>query len=200
MNRKLLAVTKRIEDRNGALREQYLESISVLKARGKSTNIGCSNLAHVVAAMPEKEKGLIIESKRLNIGVINAYNDMLSAHEPYENYPELIRKSARKNGATAQVAGGVAAMCDGITQGREGMNLSLFSRDIIAMSTAVGLSHDVFDAAIMLGICDKIVPGLLIGALQFGHLPTTYIPAGPMVSGLSNVEKNGFAKIMLKIK
>jgi phosphogluconate dehydratase len=131
-----------------------------------------------------------VAEKAPNIGIVNAYNDMLSAHAPYQQYPDLIKTEARKHGATAQVAGGVPAMCDGVTQGTAGMELSLFSRDVIAMSTAVSLSHDVFDCALMLGVCDKIVPGLLIGALQFGHLPTVFVPAGPMTSGLSNNAKS----------
>jgi dihydroxyacid dehydratase/phosphogluconate dehydratase len=129
-------------------------------------------------------------SHRERTGVVTAYNDLLSAHAPLQHYPDLVKDEARKWGATAQVAGGVPAMCDGVTQGTPGMELSLFSRDVIAMSTAVSLSHDVFDAALMLGVCDKIVPGLLIGALHFGHLPTVFVPAGPMVSGLSNNEKS----------
>ena len=131
----------------------------------------------------------IQQAGHLNIGIVTAYNDMLSAHQPYENYPKIIRAAANKEGATVQVAGGVPAMCDGVTQGQDGMDLSLFSRDVIALSTAVSLSHDLYDAVVCLGICDKIVPGLLIGALSFGHLPTIFIPAGPMPSGLPNKEK-----------
>jgi phosphogluconate dehydratase len=159
--------------------------------------MGCANVAHAFAAMPDADKtrvtGLdkfkIVEEKGANIGIVNAYNDLLSAHAPLQHYPDLVKVEARKHGATAQVAGGVPAMCDGVTQGTAGMELSLFSRDAIAMATAVSLSHDVFDAALMLGVCDKIVPGLLIGALHFGHLPTVFVPAGPMTSGLPNNEK-----------
>ena len=151
--------------------------------------MGCANLAHAVAGSPLDDRFKIVAKRAPNIGIVTAYNDMLSAHTPMKNYPDLIKEEARKHGATAQVAGGVPAMCDGVTQGTTGMELSLFSRDVIAMSTAVALSHDMFDAALLLGVCDKIVPGLLIGALHFGHLPTVFVPAGPMPSGLSNKEK-----------
>ena len=151
--------------------------------------LGCANLAHAVAAMPDADKMSIVEARAPNIGVVTAYNDMLSAHQPYERFPAVIRDAARALGATAQVAGGVPAMCDGITQGLPGMDLSLFSRDTIAMGTAIALSHDVFDGALLLGICDKIVPGLLIGALHFGHLPCVFVPGGPMASGIPNAEK-----------
>ncbi len=151
--------------------------------------MGCANLAHAVAGSPADDRFKIVAERAPNIGIVTAYNDMLSAHTPLKNYPDLIKEEARKHGATAQVAGGVPAMCDGVTQGTAGMELSLFSRDVIAMSTAVALSHDMFDAALMLGVCDKIVPGLLIGALHFGHLPTVFVPAGPMPSGISNKEK-----------
>ncbi len=151
--------------------------------------MGCANAAHAYAAMPAHDKLVLRQERAPHLGVITAYNDMLSAHQPYENYPERIRRSARHAGATAQVAGGVPAMCDGITQGEDGMELSLFSRDVIALATAVGLSHRVFDAALFLGVCDKIVPGLLMGALQFGHLPAVFVPAGPMTSGLANDAK-----------
>ena len=151
--------------------------------------MGCANVAHAFAGMPGNDKLRVVAERAPNIGIVTAYNDMLSAHTPLQHYPDLIKDEARKNGATAQVAGGVPAMCDGVTQGTAGMELSLFSRDVIAMATAVSLSHDVFDAALMLGVCDKIVPGLLIGALQFGHLPTVFVPAGPMTSGLSNNAK-----------
>ena len=151
--------------------------------------MGCANVAHAFAAMPGTDKWRIVVERAPHLGVVTAYNDMLSAHQPFEDYPALIREEARRLGATAQVAGGTPAMCDGITQGEPGMELSLFSRDVIAMSTAVALSHDVFDAALLLGVCDKIVPGLLIGALHFGHLPCVFVPAGPMGSGLANREK-----------
>ena len=148
--------------------------------------MGCANVAHAFAAMPANDKLRVVAQRAPNIGVVTAYNDMLSAHQPYEGFPALIRDEARKLGATVQVAGGVPAMCDGVTQGLPGMELSLFSRDTIAMSTAIALTHDVFDAALLLGVCDKIVPGLLIGALHFGHLPCVFVPAGPMSTGLSN--------------
>jgi phosphogluconate dehydratase len=151
--------------------------------------MGCANMAHTTAALPAADKLVIHAERAPHVGIVSAYNDMLSAHQPYEHYPELLRGHARAIGATAQVAGGVPAMCDGITQGAEGMELSLFSRDVIALGTAVALSHKVFDAALMLGVCDKIVPGLFMGALQFGHLSTVFVPAGPMVSGLSNDAK-----------
>ena len=151
--------------------------------------MGCANLAHAVAGSPLDDRFKIVAERAPNIAIVTAYNDMLSAHTPFKNYPDLIKDEARKHGATAQVAGGVPAMCDGVTQGTAGMELSLFSRDVIAMSTAVALSHDMFDAALLLGVCDKIVPGLLIGALHFGHLPTVFVPAGPMPSGISNKEK-----------
>ncbi len=152
--------------------------------------LGCANVAHAFAAMPANDKLRVVVEKAPNIGIVTAYNEMLSAHQPYVNYPDIIRNEAHKYGATVQVAGGVPAMCDGITQGEPGMELSLFSRDTIAMSTAIALSHDVFDAALLLGICDKIVPGLLIGALQFGHLPCVFVPAGPMSTGIDNTSKS----------
>jgi len=153
--------------------------------------VSCSNMAHVAAAAGEDKADILAQSDTLkpNIAIVTAYNDMLSAHQPYEGYPQLIKAAARQAGATAQVAGGVPAMCDGVTQGRPGMELSLFSRDIIALSTAVALSHNVYDAALCLGVCDKIVPGLVMGALAFGHLPVIFVPAGPMSSGLPNAEK-----------
>ena len=151
--------------------------------------MGCANLAHAVAGMPLDDRFKVVTERAPNIAIVTAYNDMLSAHTPLKNYPDLIKTEARKHGATAQVAGGVPAMCDGVTQGTAGMELSLFSRDVIAMATAVALSHDMFDAALLLGVCDKIVPGLLIGALHFGHLPMVFVPAGPMPSGISNKAK-----------
>jgi phosphogluconate dehydratase len=184
-------VTQRIRERSKSAREAYLQRLDIAANRPRGADrLGCANVAHAFAALPSNDKFKVVAEKAPNIGIINAYNDMLSAHAPYQNYPDLIKIEARKNGATAQVAGGVPAMCDGVTQGTPGMELSLFSRDVIAMSTAVSLSHDVFDCALMLGVCDKIVPGLLIGALQFGHLPTVFVPAGPMTSGLSNTAKS----------
>ena len=199
-NAVLNRVTQQIELRSQANRSAYLSRINAQRELGKSNQVGCSNLAHVTASMPEPDKRLMITAKNYNLGIVTSYNDMLSAHKPYENYPPYIRQTARKYGVTTQVAGATPAMCDGITQGREGMELSLFSRDIIAMSTAVGLSHDVFDAVILLGICDKIVPGLLIGALQFGHLPMLFIPAGPMESGLPNNEKKRIRQLFVEDK
>jgi phosphogluconate dehydratase len=153
------------------------------------SQLSCTNLAHVVAASPLKEKNILVQLKQPNIGIVSAYNDMLSAHQPYQIYPELFKQMVAQYGATAQMAGGVPAMCDGITQGQLGMELSLLSRDVIAMSTAVALSHNTFDGVLCLGICDKIVPGLLIGALKFGHLPCIFIPSGPMSTGIKNAEK-----------
>ncbi|MDB6000938.1 MAG: phosphogluconate dehydratase [Rhizobacter sp.] len=151
--------------------------------------MGCANVAHAFAGMPTEDKFRIVVEKKPNIGIVTAYNDMLSAHQPYEGYPALIRDEAHRQGASAQVAGGVPAMCDGVTQGLPGMELSLFSRDSIAMGCAIALTHDVFDAALLLGICDKIVPGMLIGALHFGHLPCVFVPGGPMGTGISNDKK-----------
>jgi len=161
----------------------------VNRPRG-ADRLGCANVAHAFAAMPANDKLRVVVEKAPNIGIVTAYNEMLSAHQPYVNYPDIIRDEAHKYGATVQVAGGVPAMCDGITQGEPGMELSLFSRDTIAMGTAIALSHDVFDAALLLGVCDKIVPGLLIGALQFGHLPCVFVPAGPMSTGIDNTTKS----------
>ncbi len=190
MNKTLLDVTARIKARSAASRERYLDLIERMAGRQRGVQrLGCANVAHAVAAMPANDKLRIVAEKAPHLGIVTAYNDMLSAHQPYEGYPAIIRDEVHRQGATAQVAGGVPAMCDGVTQGTPGMELSLFSRDTIAMGTAVALSHDVFDAALLLGICDKIVPGLLIGALHFGHLPCVFVPAGPMSSGLSNNDK-----------
>ncbi|CAM3593685.1 phosphogluconate dehydratase [Paracidovorax anthurii] len=183
-------VTQRIRERSAATRAAYLEQLAFHARRDRGADrLGCANVAHAFAGMPGNDKFRVVAEKARNIGIVTAYNDMLSAHAPLQHYPDLIKAEARAHGATAQVAGGVPAMCDGVTQGTPGMELSLFSRDVIAMATAVSLSHDVFDAALMLGVCDKIVPGLLIGALHFGHLPTVFVPAGPMTSGLSNNAK-----------
>ncbi len=183
-------VTERIRARSAALRSAYLARVDAAIARPRGAErMGCANVAHAFAALPAHDKLRVVSERAPNLAVVSAYNDMLSAHQPYEGYPALIRDEARRHGATAQVAGGVPAMCDGVTQGLPGMELSLFSRDTIAMGTAVALSHDVFDAALLLGVCDKIVPGLLIGALHFGHLPCVFVPAGPMSSGLSNTAK-----------
>jgi phosphogluconate dehydratase len=189
LNATVARVTDRIIERSKPRRRRYLELIGEQKERGISRpRMSCGNFAHGFAAAGD-DKGTIRTLAGPNIGIVTAYNDMLSAHQPYGRYPEQIRIFAREAGATAQVAGGVPAMCDGVTQGQPGMDLSLFSRDVIAMSTAVALSHGMFDAAALLGICDKIVPGLLIGALRFGHLPALLIPGGPMPSGLPNKEK-----------
>ncbi|MDX3901546.1 MAG: phosphogluconate dehydratase [Sphingobium sp.] len=182
-------VTERIVQRSAPRRRQYLDLIE--RGRDAGTNrdkLSCGNLAHGFAASGE-DKPVIRTGQAMNIGIVTAYNDMLSAHQPYGRYPEAIKIAAREVGATAQVAGGVPAMCDGVTQGQAGMDLSLFSRDTIALATAIALSHAMFEGNLMLGICDKIVPGLLIGALRFGHLPTILVPAGPMPSGLANKEK-----------
>ena len=182
-------VTQRIVERSRPTRDAYLDLIARERDSGVDRpTLSCGNLAHGFAAAGE-DKRAIRDGKAMNIGIVTAYNDMLSAHQPYGRYPEQIKLFAREVGATAQVAGGVPAMCDGVTQGQRGMELSLFSRDTIALSTAIALSHGMFEAAALLGICDKIVPGLLIGALRFGHLPTILVPAGPMPSGLANKEK-----------
>jgi phosphogluconate dehydratase len=183
-------VTARIAERSRRLREAYLAKIDAAIARDAPARqrLSCGNLAHAFAASGS-DKDALKGGRKPNIGIVTAYNDMLSAHQPMEHYPTLIRMAARNAGGSAQVAGGVPAMCDGVTQGQIGMELSLFSCDAVALATAVSLSHETFDAALMLGVCDKIVPGLLIGALSFGHLPTLFVPAGPMPSGLPNKEK-----------
>jgi phosphogluconate dehydratase len=184
------AVTERIIARSRGGRRRYLDKIDQAVANTpKRKALGCANIAHGFAACNPQDKNALRNGAAPNLAIVTAYNDMLSAHQPFETYPELIRKAARAAGGTAQVAGGVPAMCDGVTQGETGMELSLFSRDVIALSTAVALSHQMFDAAVYLGVCDKIVPGLIIGALSFGHLPAVFIPAGPMTSGLPNDEK-----------
>lgn len=182
-------VTEQIVGKSKDSRSRYLDLIARQREEGvHRPNLSCGNLAHGFAASGD-DKAAIRSGQAMNIGIVSAYNDMLSAHQPYGRYPEQIKIFAREAGATAQVAGGVPAMCDGVTQGQDSMELSLFSRDIIAMSTAVALSHGMFEGALLLGICDKIVPGLLIGALRYGHLPTILVPAGPMPSGLANKEK-----------
>jgi phosphogluconate dehydratase len=184
------AVTERIAERSRGSRAAYLERTAA-QAGGEPARkrLSCTNLAHGFAASAALDKEALKELRWPNLAIVTAYNDMLSAHQPYERFPGLIRAAARASGATAQVAGGVPAMCDGVTQGQPGMELSLFSRDVIAMSTGIALSHGMFDAALCLGVCDKIVPGLLIGALSFGHLPAVFVPAGPMPSGVPNKEK-----------
>jgi phosphogluconate dehydratase len=189
MNPVVEAVTERVIERSKTTRATYLDLIARQRDEGTNRhNLACGNLAHGFAASGE-DKDVIKRGTAMNIGIVTAFNDMLSAHQPYGRYPEAIKLYAREVGATAQVAGGVPAMCDGVTQGQAGMDLSLFSRDVIALSTAVALSHAMFEGALLLGICDKIVPGLLIGALRFGHLPMIFVPGGPMPSGLPNKEK-----------
>ena len=186
----LAEVTERIMERSKDLRSAFMDRAERYRStEPRRKKLSCANYAHVVAASTNDDKLQQALDAVPNIGVVTSYNDMLSAHQPFHDYPEKIRAAARKFGATSQVAGGVPAMCDGVTQGRPGMELSLFSRDVIAMATAVSLSHDAFDAGLMLGVCDKIVPGLVIGALSFAHLPIIFVPAGPMSSGLPNPEK-----------
>lgn len=190
MNSTIVEVTERIIERSLVSRGEYLDKIAAARSNGASrSRLSCGNIAHAYAASEEQDKSVLAVDRAANLAIISSYNDMLSAHQPFEDYPEIIKKAAREAGAVAQFAGGVPAMCDGVTQGRDGMELSLFSRDLIAMATSVALSHDMFDGVICLGVCDKIVPGLLIGALAFGHLPAVFVPAGPMLTGLSNSEK-----------
>ena len=190
MKQAIAKITDRIRERSQPTRSAYLARIDALAGRRRGTDrMGCANIAHAFAAMPQNDKLRIVRERAPNVGIVTAYNDMLSAHQPYEQFPAVLRDEAHRHGATVQVAGGVPAMCDGVTQGLPGMELSLFSRDTIAMATAIALTHDVFDAALLLGVCDKIAPGLLIGALHFGHLPCVFVPAGPMSTGLSNKEK-----------
>lgn len=190
VNATVAKVTERIKERSKPTRELYLERINAKASQGpKRSTLSCGNLAHGFAACGPSDKDNLTGDQVPNLGIITAYNDMLSAHQPFETYPALIKQAAREASGVAQVAGGVPAMCDGVTQGQAGMELSLFSRDVIAMAAAVGLSHDMFDAAVYLGVCDKIVPGLTIAALTFGHLPAIFIPAGPMTTGQSNEDK-----------
>jgi phosphogluconate dehydratase len=185
------AVTERIRQRSAPVRGRYLDQIRRMGERApRRHKLGCANIAHAIAACGPQDKAGLEGQGALAIGIVTAYNDMLSAHQPYEDYPKIIREAVRAAGGVAQVAGGVPAMCDGVTQGFAGMELSLFSRDTIALGTAIALSHDTFDGALALGICDKIVPGLLMGALAFGHLPMIFVPAGPMTTGASNEEKS----------
>ena len=189
-DKRIDAVTKRLIERSKPGREAYLERIAAAAGKGPHrTVLSCANLAHGFAACGVSDKAALAGDIVPNIGIITAYNDMLSAHQPYEAFPALIKMAAKEAGGVAQVAGGVPAMCDGVTQGEPGMELSLFSRDAIAMAAGIGLSHNMFDAAMFLGVCDKIVPGLVIAALAFGHLPAVFVPAGPMPSGLPNDEK-----------
>ncbi len=189
LNPTLEAVTERIVERSRKTRGVYLDRMAQAAAEGpRRAHLSCGNQAHAYAAMDEK--ATLSEGRAPNLGIVTAYNDMLSAHQPFERFPDLIRKAAVANGATAQVAGGVPAMCDGVTQGQVGMELSLFSRDVIALATGVALSHNTYDAAVYLGVCDKIVPGLIIAAATFGYIPGVFLPAGPMTSGLPNDEKS----------
>ena len=191
MKQSIIEITERIIEKSKPTRSSYLQRVKDMQNRTRGADrMGCANVAHAIAALPKNDKLKIVEEKKPNLGIVTAYNDMLSAHKPYEDYPKIIRNFAANYGATAQVASGVPAMCDGVTQGEPGMELSLFSRDTIAMSSSIGLSHDVFDGVLMLGICDKIVPGLLISALHFGHLPTVFVPAGPMSTGIDNTTKS----------
>jgi phosphogluconate dehydratase len=185
-----LEVTERIKARSRDSRADYLDRMEAARAAGPGrAKLSCANFAHAFAASPEGDKATMRNPAAPNLAIVSSYNDMLSAHQPLERFPAIIKAAAREVGATAQYAGGVPAMCDGVTQQQPGMELSLFSRDVIAMATAVALTHDAFDGALMLGVCDKIVPGLFIGAATFGHLPTIFVPAGPMTSGVSNAEK-----------
>ena len=195
VNQKLINIKDRIEERSKDSRSEYLKKIKFSSEQSKSArnNMGCSNIAHAFASCDKAQQNQGANGGTV-IGVVSAYNDMLSAHAPLKDYPDIIKNSAEKRNAIARVAGGVPAMCDGITQGEPGMELSLFSRDVIALSTAVAFSHNVFDAGICLGVCDKIVPGLVIGALSFGHLPIAMLPAGPMPTGISNEEKSSNRK------
>jgi phosphogluconate dehydratase len=191
MNSVIEEVTERITQRSKPFRQAYLDRIEQARQKGpQRTALDCANIAHAIAACNHADKETLAGLDKPNIGIISAYNDMVSAHEPYYRVPEIIKKEVAGAGGVAQFAGGVPAMCDGATQGRAGMELSLMSRDVIAMSTAVGLSHNMFDGMLMLGVCDKIVPGLLMGALSFGHLPAVFVPAGPMTSGIPNKEKS----------
>ena len=186
----IASITERIRERSRVARAEYMLRIEEARGRGTARGtLSCGNLAHGFAAAPIGDKLRLRDPRAVNVGIVTSYNDMLSAHQPFGGYPDLIKQAARELGCTAQVAGGVPAMCDGVTQGQPGMELSLFSRDVIALATAVALSHNMFEAALCLGTCDKIVPGLLIGSLSFGHLPVVFAPAGPMSSGLPNKEK-----------
>ncbi|WP_339012707.1 phosphogluconate dehydratase [Aeromonas popoffii] len=184
------SVTARIRERSAARRQAFLARIQRQAEQGKTrAALACGNLAHAVAACSSDEKGRILDMTRANVGIVTAYNDMLSAHQPYQGYPDIIKAALAELGHSAQVAGGVPAMCDGVTQGQPGMDMSLFSRDLIAQATALSLSHNTFDATLLLGICDKIAPGQIMGALSHAHLPTAFVPAGPMASGISNDDK-----------
>jgi len=201
LNPIVIQVTERVRDRSRRERSEYLARMqSETAANSTRSKLSCGNLAHGFAAANSADKDVLKQLRWPNLAIVTAYNDMLSAHQPFEGYPGLIRAAAREAGATAQVAGGVPAMCDGVTQGQSGMELSLFSRDVIAMSTGIALSHGMFDGTLCLGVCDKIVPGLVMGALAFGHLPTIFVPAGPMTSGLPNKEKSRIRQLFAEGK
>jgi phosphogluconate dehydratase len=201
LNPIVVQVTERVRDRSRKERSEYLARMQAETAANSTrSKLSCGNLAHGFAAANPADKDVLKQLRWPNLAIVTAYNDMLSAHQPFEGYPGLIRAAAREAGATAQVAGGVPAMCDGVTQGQSGMELSLFSRDVIAMSTGIALSHGMFDGALCLGVCDKIVPGLVMGALAFGHLPTIFVPAGPMTSGLPNKEKSRIRQLFAEGK
>ena len=190
MNPVIKKITDNLIERSKEKRKAYIALMQqAMRDTPPRKRLSCGNMAHAIAANNKADKKIIGSGKTANLGIITSYNDMLSAHQPLKEYPDYIKQHAANFGCTAQVAGGVPAMCDGVTQGQVGMELSLFSRDVVAMATAVGLTHNMFDANLFLGICDKIVPGMLIGALQFGHLPAVFVPAGPMPSGLPNKDK-----------
>ncbi|GAB7127620.1 phosphogluconate dehydratase [Silvimonas sp. JCM 19000] len=198
---RLTEVTRRIVERSRESRQRYLARLDQAASKEPvRKGLACTNQAHGWAAAPEKDKIMLREMRHPNVAIVSSYNDMLSAHQPFETYPAIIKNAVHEVGATAQFAGGTPAMCDGVTQGEPGMELSLFSRDVIAMSTAIALSHNMFDAVTLLGVCDKIVPGLLIGVLQFGHLPAVFVPAGPMTSGISNGEKSKIRQLFAEGK
>lgn len=201
MHPRVLEVTRRIQARSAATRQRYLEMVRAAASKGPHRGtLPCGNLAHGVAACGESDKQTLRLMNQANVAIVSAYNDMLSAHQPFERFPGLIKQALHEIGSVGQFAGGVPAMCDGVTQGEPGMELSLASRDVIAMSTAIALSHNMFDAALCLGVCDKIVPGLLIGSLRFGHLPTVFVPAGPMPTGISNKEKTAVRQLFAEGK
>ena len=201
LNQHIASITQRIIERSTNLRADYLAQIAEdHNNRPERGKLSCGNLAHGFAACEENDKNSLRMMEAANMAIVTSYNDMLSAHQPYAEYPDLIKRAMRGIGCTAQVAGGVPAMCDGVTQGQDGMELSLLSRDIIAQCTAISLSHQMFDGVLALGICDKIVPGLLIGVLSFGYLPAIFIPAGPMESGLKNKEKQRIRQLFAEGK
>ncbi len=201
LNAIVSAVTEKVIQRSKTSRLRYLAKIEAAQSRQpKRKSLGCASIAHGFAACGPHDKNALRNGDGPNLAIVTSYNDMLSAHQPFESYPDIIRSAAREHGATAQVAGGVPAMCDGVTQGESGMELSLFSRDVIALSTAIALSHQMYDAAVYLGVCDKIVPGLIMGALSFGHLPAVFIPAGPMTSGMPNDEKAKIRQLYIEGK